>query len=197
MKRMLTTILHQDFFQFNNRIYQQKEGLPMGAPFSPILAGTYIQNIEHNIITNIFQKYKILGYHIHVDDMLLVNNKQVRDIYNTLKQFNEMNPKLQSIMEKEKYNVINFLDITIIRNPNNVQYGIYRKPTTTENIIHNPSCHPTEHKMLAISYFIHRMNTYPIRNKIWEENIIKHIMTNDQYPEQTSHIININQKKKE
>jgi hypothetical protein len=64
-----------------------------------------------------------------------------------------------------KKNQANFLDITISRNPNNVQYGIYRKPTTTDNIIQNTSCHPIEHKMLAISYLIHIMNTYPIRNK--------------------------------
>jgi hypothetical protein len=34
------------------------------------------------------------------------------------------------------------------------------------------------------------MNTYPIQNKTDEENTIKHIMTNNQYPEQTFHKIN-------
>jgi hypothetical protein len=129
-----------------------------------------MQNIEHNIIINILQNYKILGYHRYVHDILLVNNKQVTDINNTLKQFSEMNPELQLTIEKD--NVINFLEITIIRNPNNVQYGIYRKRTTTDNIIHNTSCHPTEHKTLAVSYLIYRMNTYPIQNKTEEENII-------------------------
>jgi hypothetical protein len=108
----------------------------------------------------------------------LVYNKHITDI----KQFNEINPKLQFTIEEEKDNVINFLDITIIRNPNNVQYGIYRKPTTTDNITHNTSCHRAEHKMLAISYLIHRMNTYLIQNNIEERNVIKHIMTNNQYP---------------
>jgi hypothetical protein len=40
---------------------------------------------------------------------------------------------------------IDFLDITIIKNRDNIQYSIYRKPTTTDNIIHNTSRHPTEH----------------------------------------------------
>jgi hypothetical protein len=75
MIRILTTILDQDFFQFNNKIYQQKEGLPMGAPFSPILAETYIQNIEHNIIIKKLQNYKIFGCYRYVDDILLVYNK--------------------------------------------------------------------------------------------------------------------------
>jgi hypothetical protein len=167
MIRILTTILDQDFFQFNNKIYQQK-GLPMGVPFSPLPTETYIQNIEHSIIINVLQNYKILGYYRYVDDILFVYNKQLTDINNTFKQFNEINPKLQFTIEKEKDNVINFLDITIIKNPDNIQYSIYRKPTTTDNIIHNTSCHPAEHKMLAISYLIYRMNTYPIQNKIEE-----------------------------
>jgi hypothetical protein len=146
-------------------------------------------NTEHNIIVNILQNYKILGYYIYVDDTLLVYNKQITDINNTLKQFNEIIPKLQFTIEKEKDSVINFLDVTIIRNPNNVQCGIYRKPTTTD-IIHSTSCHPTEHKMLVISYLIHRMNTHPIQNKTDEENVIKHIMTKNQHPEQTFHKIN-------
>jgi hypothetical protein len=145
MVRILTTILDQDFLKFNNKIYQQKEGLPMGAPLSPILSEIYIQNIEQNIIINILQNYKILGYYRYVNDILLVFNQQITNINNTLKQFNEINPKLQFTIEKEKDNVINFLDITITRNPNNVQHGIYRKPTTTDNIIHNTSCHPIEH----------------------------------------------------
>jgi hypothetical protein len=45
MMRILTTILDQDFF-FNNKIYQQKEGLHMGASLSPIHSEIYIQNIN-------------------------------------------------------------------------------------------------------------------------------------------------------
>jgi hypothetical protein len=40
------------------------------------------------------------------------------------------------------------------------------------------------------------MNTYPIQNKIGEENIIKRIMTNNQYSEDIFHKINSRQTKK-
>jgi hypothetical protein len=40
------------------------------------------------------------------------------------------------------------------------------------------------------------MNTYPIQNKHEERNIIKHIMNNNQYPEETFLKISISQKKK-
>jgi hypothetical protein len=76
----------------------------MGAPFSPILAETFLHNIAHNIIQN----YKILGYYRYVVDVLLVYNTQITDINNTVKEFNEINPKLQFTFEKEEDSVINF-----------------------------------------------------------------------------------------
>jgi hypothetical protein len=56
----------------------------------------------------------------------------------------------------------NYLDITIENTNNTFTFSIYRKPTTTDLIIHNDSCHPTEHKHSAIRCMINRMNTYPI-----------------------------------
>jgi hypothetical protein len=41
------------------------------------------------------------------------------------------------------------------------------------------------------------MDTYPVQNKIEEENIIKHIITSNQYSEEIFHKINRNQMKKE
>jgi hypothetical protein len=48
-------------------------------------------------------------------------------------------------MEKEISN-INFLDLSIEKTHNNLQLGIYRKPTTTDLIIHYDSFHPYDHK---------------------------------------------------
>jgi hypothetical protein len=44
-------------------------------------------------------------------------------------------------MEKEVNNKINFLDLFIEETHNNLQIGIYRKPTATDLVIHNGSCH--------------------------------------------------------
>jgi hypothetical protein len=40
-------------------------------------------------------------------------------------------------MDEEQDNKINYLDITTVKTPNRLQLGIYRKPTTTNHIIHN------------------------------------------------------------
>jgi hypothetical protein len=78
----------------------------------------------------------------------------------------------------KKHNTLNYLDITITNNHNKLTFGIYRKPTNTELIIHNDSCHPYEHTKSAITYLVNRMTTYRIthenknsRTKHYKRNI--------------------------
>jgi len=55
---------------------------------------------------------------------------------------------------------LTFLDITIQREQHHITTNIYRKPTTTDSIIPNDSCHTREQKMAAIHYLCNRMHTY-------------------------------------
>jgi hypothetical protein len=94
--------------------------------------------------------------------------------------------KLNSQWKKE-INKINFLDLSIEKTHNNLQLGIYRKPAATDLIIHYDSWHPYEHKRAAINFLINRMNTYPLSydNKNKEETIIRTILNNNNYPQNT------------
>ena len=84
-------------------------------------------------------------------------------------------------MEDEKESKINFIDITISQEENNISFNIYRKPTTTDTIIPNDSCNPQEHKLAAIRYLTNRMETYNlnVNNKEKEANTIKQILYNN------------------
>jgi hypothetical protein len=86
-------------------------------------------------------------------------------------------------MEKKTSNRINYLDLTIIKEHNKLTFSIYRKPTTTDTIIHNDSCHPNEHKKSPLNYLINRMNTYPLTqdNKKQEQIIIKELLKKNGY----------------
>jgi hypothetical protein len=59
-------------------------------------------------------------------------------------------------------NGINFLDITISKVDHKISFNVYRKPTATDIIIPNDSCHPPEQKLAAIKYLINRLSTYPM-----------------------------------
>jgi hypothetical protein len=134
----------------------------MGAPTSAILTEVFIQYLEHTTIIDILKKFQIVDYYRYVDDILIIYNTRITNIDNTLNEFNNVHPKIKFTMEKEINNKINFLDLSIEKAHNNLQLGIYRKPTATDLIIHYDSCHPYEHKNTAINFLINRMNKYPL-----------------------------------
>jgi hypothetical protein len=84
------------------------------------------------------------------------------NIEDLLNSFNDLTPNLKFTLEKEVESKINFLDITIHRESNNLSIEIYRKLTYTDSIILNCWCHPKEHKLAAICYLYNRMNNYQL-----------------------------------
>ena len=92
-------------------------------------------------------------------------------------------PTKKFTIEKEREYKINFLDITIEKEQDKINFDIYRKHTTTNSIFPCDSCHPTEHKMAAVRYLTKRMNKYPMStdSKDKERKIIKHILQVNKY----------------
>jgi len=160
--KLSSTIIEQNYFQFLDKIYIQPEGLAMGAPTSSMFSEFYLQFLEKSTLYNILLDNDVKGYFRYVDDMLIVYNEDKADIDSLLDCFNHVSPKLKFTAEKETESKINFLDITIIREPSKLSINIYRKPKYTDAIIAADSCHPKEHKMSAIRYLYNRMNSYQL-----------------------------------
>jgi hypothetical protein len=152
--KLTKTIANQNYFQFRNENYVQTEGLTMGAPTSAILSEIYMQFLENNVIYNILKTHNIKGYFQYVDDILIIYNTIESNIYEVLNEFNQITPKLKFTMEEETDRRLSFLDITIQRGQHHITTNIYRKPTTTDSVIPNDSCHPKEQKMAAIQYLL-------------------------------------------
>jgi hypothetical protein len=133
-------------------------------------------------------KHKVIDYYRYVDDILIVYNEKFTNINHMLTDFNNIHPNIKYTMETQTENKLNYLDITIEINNKAITFDIYRKPTTTDHIIHNRSCHPNEHKYAAIQCMRNRMETYPITisNKRKETQIINTILRNNGYPVQTN-----------
>jgi hypothetical protein len=118
----------------------------MGAPASPILSEVYLQFLENTIIYGILQNSKIEGYFRYVDDILLNYNEKSTNIQEVLSSFNNITPDMNFTTEIEQDNKLNFLDITISKTANKLSFNIYRKHTTSDNIILNDSCQPPNKK---------------------------------------------------
>jgi hypothetical protein len=175
--------MEKNYFQFDQKYYKQTDGLAMGTPTSAILAETFIQHMEHKYIYPILNTQQVTAYYRYVDDILIIYNKKKTNIEETLKDFNNIQPSIKFTTEKEKHRKMNYLDITIHQRNNQFEFSIYRKPTQTDIIIPNSSCHPYEHKLSGIKYLVNRLNTYLItdKSKQREKSTISSILQNNEY----------------
>jgi hypothetical protein len=126
-------ILDQNYFQYNNELYSQKEGLAMGAPTSSILAETYIQYLEHTSIIQILQNHHIIDYYRYVDDILIIYDETLTNIHDTLDKFNSIDHNIQYTVETQTEEKLNYLDIIIINSNNAFTFDIYRKRNNRHN----------------------------------------------------------------
>lgn len=110
----LRFILNSTFFTFNDTIYQQTYGTPMGSPLSPIIADIVMQDLEDRALTLL--SFIPPFYIRYVDDIALAVPSSLQD--QTLNSFNSLHPRFQFTMEKGEDNKLNFLDITMILNNN-------------------------------------------------------------------------------
>lgn len=185
--KSIQTILNQNYFEYNNNIYKQTDGLAMGAPTSSIISEIYLQEIDQ-IIIKIIKKYDPTGtYYRYVDDTIYISQNKGTNIDKIITEINNIHKKLKFTIEEEKNNKLNYLDITITRNINKFTYTIYRKPTQTDMIIPYKSIHPHQHKMAAFYSMLYRMLKIPMNKEDQEreKNIIKQIAKVNGYQTKT------------
>ena len=86
-------------------------------------------------------------------------------------------------------NTINYLDLSIHRNTDSIDIGIYRKPTHADVTIQFSSNHPLKHKLASLKFYINRMLTLPLTKwaKQHELKIIFAIAQNNGFPLHTIH----------
>lgn len=182
--------LSQDFFTFNDRIYKQEEGLSMGSPVSPLMADIFMDHLENNHILTpknpVFHHIKF--YRRYVDDCLLILEVEEANPTNTtnrlLEFVNKVHKNIKFTIEIEEHATINFLDLTLRREDNNISYNIYRKPTQTDNVIPMSSNHPMQHKLASFRCYTRRALKIPMKKQdlLTELNIIKQIAQENGYP---------------
>ena len=176
--KLLTTVLKQNYFRFNNKFYEQTDGLAMGSPLSAILSEIFLQHHENEILENLKHNHDAELYVRYVDDILIIfRENQEREHEQMIQIFNRQHQNLAFTHEFEENKKINFLDLTLERKGNKIEFEIYRKPTQTDTTISNDSIHPTIHKTAAFRSMLYRAYKIPLseanRNK--EINTIKKI----------------------
>ena len=126
-------------FTFNGKFYQQKFGLSMGNPLSPVLSNIYMEFFEVNLLSTI-KDVNVIWYR-YIDDVLCL--WPINDNLNNF--FNNLNNLVESIkftFEIEINNILPFLDVLIHRvECSGFKFSVYRKPTSNNSFIHFYSGH--------------------------------------------------------
>jgi hypothetical protein len=196
---LLNITINQNYFLFNNRFYQQTEGLAMGSPLSPLLAEIFLDHYEnklfnsgHNLLNNIIYWYR------YVDDILILWNGTDRQLDIFKKVLNNMHPKITFTVETDNNRCLNYLDLTISLMDNRHNFAIYRKPTYTDSVIPADSKHCFSQKMAAFYSLVNRLINVPLKKKDFENEkaIIKQIAVANGYPPGIIDKLILKQKKK-
>ncbi|KAK5647251.1 hypothetical protein RI129_002143 [Pyrocoelia pectoralis] len=154
----------------------------MGSPISSLLANVYIDHLETKI-TCLPEYSQVALWVRYVDDILCLwtgTQQQLLDFFDKINNLSN----IKFTMETEQNNSLNYLDLTLTRDNNTIQYNIYRKPTTTDVIIPYQSHHAPQIKNASFNFMFNRLLSTPLSTKNFnrELDIIYQIGTNNNYP---------------
>jgi len=138
----INLVLNSTYFKFNDIIYKQVFGTPMGSPLFPILADIVMQDLEERAISSLSLHFPF--YFRYVDDIALAALSA--SCKNILHVFNSFHKRLQFTIEIADENTLNFLDVSITINRNFIEFDWNRKPTFSGRFLNFFSQHPISHK---------------------------------------------------
>ena len=90
LKKLLIDACTKTLFIFNNKIYEQKDGVSMGSPLGSVLANIIMTELEEKVIKKFVDNGTIKFYSRYVDDTLLViKTKNTDGIDQALNKFDK------------------------------------------------------------------------------------------------------------
>ena len=147
----------------NNVIYEQKDGVSMGASLGPVLANIIMTELERAVVDKMIQNGTIKFYVIYVDDTLLLAKPEQID--GILAEFNKFHKNLEFTLDKFEDCVPHFLDLEIHR----TGISIYRKDTHTAQFVHYESYTKWSHKIAWIRSLVNRAKRLCTPSKLSNE----------------------------
>ena len=130
-------------FTYSGDVYQQRFGVAMGSPLSPILANLCMEFLERNHVNSLPNHIKPIFWVRYVDDIFVIYNHDDTCFNLFLNSINNFIPTIKFTVEYEDAGKLPFLDVMVIHNKTDYRFSfkIYRKPSNTENYIHFYSFH--------------------------------------------------------
>ena len=145
---LLNVTLHNMYFIFEDRLFRQSEGLPMGSSISGILAILFMDKLESIALTS----YRLISpYKRYVDDLYLqtTNEEKANEFHSAM---NSLHPRLKCEIEKPTMSqeglFLSLLDFKVTISANGESsFEYYKKPAKKSLFVHHQSALPKNSKI--------------------------------------------------
>lgn len=134
----------------------------------------HIENIIHS---NTTYKENIICWYRYVDDIFCIWDNSNKNLDKFEKHINSIHKNIKFTTETETNNKINYLNLTIHRTNNKLQFSIYRKESSKHILIPYRSNHPFKYKISNFNYMFN--------------NLIKIPLTKSEYNKELNYILEI------
>jgi hypothetical protein len=161
---LLETILGQNYFTFQNQIYQPDKGVAMGSPISRTVAEIFLQQLAKTHIKHLIDSKHLIFYARYVDDIFIIYDSTLTSPTNIQHYMDTIHSNIKLNPTQETNDNINILDLSITRKPTSIKLDIYRKTIATDTIINFLSNYPLKHKLAAYTFLINRMLSLPLND---------------------------------
>jgi uncharacterized protein (UPF0335 family) len=167
------------YFQFEDELYQQKDGMAMGSSLPPVVSNIFMEHFEKLVLeTSDLKPAVLLRY---VDDTFVVWPHGPSSLQDFLCHLNSVRPAIQFTMEVETNNNLPFLDVLVT----DLSTRVYRKPTHSGRYLHFKSDHPQYVKRGVVRSSIDRVKVICQNQKDFNREVkfIKHDLILNGYPQ--------------
>lgn len=141
---VLEFLLHSNYFSFDKHFYLQKQGVPMGAKFSPSLVNLYMAHWEEVYLFSQLNPFssQISRYCRYIDDLLLIWEGPA-SLIQSFVDFSNDNPYNLTFTHNISHTSIQYLDVTLTSNINTgITVSPFRKSMARNTTLLATSCHP-------------------------------------------------------
>ena len=147
---------------YNDVIYKQIFGCPMGSLLSPIIANMVMEEIEQTALNTYLNPPSLLVR--YVDDVYaIVEKTEVEPFHDYL---NTISTSIKFTKELEKSGQLAFLNVSVQQmEDGSLATSVYRKPTHTDRYHQHSSHHPVNQKVSVARTLFSRANRITSNNE--------------------------------
>ena len=156
LRRLIKLCVCDNTFVFNNKVYQQIDGVAMGSSLEPVLTNIWMAHLEEKFILTSALSPQF--YRRYVDDTFCLFKKQA-DVHLFHDYLNSIDVSTQFDVETESDGQLAFLDTIVSHNDNNhyPDTSTRVKPTDKRLFYNFNSFIPISYKRNLISCMIYRV----------------------------------------